>query len=181
MDRKLKADSTIELRMDQLEGRDGKVEEKLQFLVSQVTHTNELLVKLLEAQNSNPNDNKKGEKDESLSKPQVDRSTSAQAQAPTVGPLNPNSEAAKPVKSKRKSTHTERHEKRKRQKLTAEERRLEREAAMILEKQDQERKLVDFKSSTKEITEAAKVGKLKEVIENSKKPSSSSAAERDRE
>ena len=46
--------------MDQLEGRVGKVEEKLQFLVSQATHTNELLVKLLEAQNSNPIDNKKG-------------------------------------------------------------------------------------------------------------------------
>ena len=46
--------------MDQLEGRVGKVEEKLQLLVTQATQTNELLVKLLEAQNSNPNDNKKG-------------------------------------------------------------------------------------------------------------------------
>ena len=53
----------------------------------------------------------------------------------------------------------------KRQKLTAEEIRLQREASMILEKQDQERKLVDFKTSTKEITEAAKAGKLKEIIE----------------
>ena len=155
MDRKLKAESKIELRMDQLEGRVGKVEEKLQLLVSQATQTNELLVKLLEAQNSNPNDNKKGEKDESLSKPQA-------AQAPTVVPLNPNTEA---VKTKRKSTHTEKHEERKRQKLTAEEKRLEREAAMILEKQEHERKLADFKSKTKEITEAAKAGKLKEVVE----------------
>ena len=71
MDRKLKAESKIELRLDQLKGRVGKVEEKLQLLVSQATQINELLVKLLEAQNSNPNDNKKGEKDESLSKPQV--------------------------------------------------------------------------------------------------------------
>ena len=34
MDKKLKADSKIELRMDQLEGRVGKVEEKLQLLVT---------------------------------------------------------------------------------------------------------------------------------------------------
>ena len=86
-----------------------------------------------------------------------------------------------PVKTKRKSTHTERHEKRKRQKLTAEERRLQREATMILEKQDQERKLADFMASTKEITEAAKAGKLKEIIEKSKKPNSSSVAEQERE
>ena len=63
MDKKLKEESKIELRMNQLEGRVEKVEEKLQLLVTQVVHTNELLVKLLEAQNSNPNDNKKGEKD----------------------------------------------------------------------------------------------------------------------
>ena len=87
----------------------------------------------------------------------------------TSDPLNPNTEAVKPVKTKRKSTHTERHEERKRQKLTAEERRLEREATIILEKQEHERKLADFKSQTKEITEAAKAGKLKEVIEKSKK------------
>ena len=49
MDRKLKVESKIELRMDQLEGKDGKVEEKLQLLVSQATQINELLVKLLEA------------------------------------------------------------------------------------------------------------------------------------
>ena len=61
MDKKLKAESKIELRMDQLEGRVGKVEEKLKLLVTQATQTNELLVKLLEAQNSNPNDNKNGE------------------------------------------------------------------------------------------------------------------------
>ena len=60
MDRKLKAESKIELRMDQLEGRVEKVEEKLKLLVTQATQTNELIVKLLETQNSNPNDNKKG-------------------------------------------------------------------------------------------------------------------------
>ena len=48
---------------------------------------------------------------------------------------------------------------------------------MILEKQDQERKLVDFKASTKEIIEAAKAGKLKEIIKKSKKPSSSSVTD----
>ena len=113
MDKKLKVDSKIELRMDQIEGRVGKVEEKLQLLVTQATQTNKLLVKLLEAQNSNPNDNKKGEKDESLSKPQADQSKDVQA--PTANPSNPNTEAAiKPVKIKRKRTHSERHEKRKR-------------------------------------------------------------------
>ena len=92
-------------------------------------------------------------------------------QAPTVGPSNRNTEVAiKHVKTKRKSTHTKRHEERKRQKLIAEERRLQREAAMILEKQDQERKLAEFKASTKEITKAAKAGKLKEIIEKSKSP-----------
>ena len=88
------------------------MEEKLQLLVSQATQTNELLVKLLEAQNSNLDDNKKGEKDESSSKPQV-------AQASTAVPLNQNIEPIKLVQTKRKSTHTEKHEKRKRQKLTA--------------------------------------------------------------
>ena len=120
---------------------------------------------------------KKGEKDESLSKPQADQSKDVQA--PTAGPSNPNVEAAiNPVKTKRKSTHTERHNERKRQKVTAEERRLQREAAMILEKQDQERKLADFKASIKEITEAAKAGKLKEIIEKSKKPSSGSVTDK---
>ena len=49
---------------------------------------------------------------------------------------------------------------------------------MILEKKDQERKLADFKTITKEITEAAKAGKLKEIIDKYKKTSSSSAAEK---
>ena len=65
--------------MNQLEGRVEKVEEKLQLLMTQVVHTNELLVKLLEAQNSHPNDNKKGEKDESLRKPQ-DNQTEVESQ-----------------------------------------------------------------------------------------------------
>ena len=52
---------------------------------------------------------------------------------------------------------------------------------MILEKQEHERQLADFKSQTKEITEAAKAGKLKEVVEKYKKPSSSSEADRERE
>ena len=49
MDRKLKSESKIELRMDQLEGRVGKVEEKLKLLVTQAIQTNELLMKLPEA------------------------------------------------------------------------------------------------------------------------------------
>ena len=107
-----------------------------------------------------------------MSKPQDDQKKDVQA--PTAGPSNPNTEAAiKPVKTKIKSTHTERHEERKRQKLTTEERRLQREAIMILEQQDNERKLADLKARTKEITDAAKDGNLKEVIEQSTKPGSS--------
>ena len=41
--------------------------------------------------------------------------------------------------------------------------------------------MADFKASTKEITEAAKARKFKEVIEKSKKPSSSSVTEKERE
>ena len=123
---------------------------------------------------------KRGEKDESLRKPQDDQTKEVQTQ--TTGPSNPNTEeAVKLPNRKRMSTQTQRHQERKKQKLTAEERRREREAAMILEKQDQERKLADFKASTKEITEAAKAGKLKEIIEKSKKPSSSSVTEKERE
>ena len=40
---------------------------------------------------------------------------------------------------------------------------------MLLEKEDQAKKLADFRANTKEITEAAKAGNLKEVIEKSKK------------
>ena len=69
MDKKLKEESKIELRMNQLEGRVEKVEEKLQLLVNQAVITNKTLLKLLEAQNSTSNDNKKWEKDESLRKP----------------------------------------------------------------------------------------------------------------
>ena len=79
MEKKLKAESKIELRMDQLEGRVEKVEEKLQLLVNQAVHINELLLKLLEAQDSKTNDNKKGENDESLRKPQDDQTKGVQA------------------------------------------------------------------------------------------------------
>ena len=113
MDKKLKEESKIELRMNQLESIIEKVKKKLQLLVNQAVITNETLLKLLEAQTSTSNDNKKGKKDESLSKPQGDQSKDVHA--PTAGPSNPNNESAiKPVKTKRKSTHTERHEERKR-------------------------------------------------------------------
>ena len=105
MDKKMKEESKIELRMNQLEWRVGKVEEKLQLLVNQVLHTNEIFLKLLEAQNSNPNDNKKGEKNESVRKPQDDQNIEVQAQ--TASPSNPNSEAVvKPPNRKRMSTQT---------------------------------------------------------------------------
>ena len=115
-------------------------------------------MKLLEAQNSNPNDNKKGEKDKSLRKPQDNQSTEVQAQI--AGPSNPKSEVVvKPSNRKRKSTQTERHDERKRQRPTSKERKREREAVMALEKKYQERKLVAFKASTKEIPEAAQASK----------------------
>ena len=98
-----------------------------------------------------------------MRKPQDDQTKNVQA--PTAGPSDPNAEEAVKLPNKKMmSTQTQRHQERKKQKLTAEEKRREREAAMILEKQDQERKLADFKASTKEITEAAKAGKLKEII-----------------
>ena len=68
MDKNLKEESKIALRMDQLEAMVGKVEEKL--LVHEAIKTNEILQKLLEAQIQTQDDNKKGDKDESSSKPQ---------------------------------------------------------------------------------------------------------------
>ena len=133
-----------------MKGRVGKVDEKLQFLVNQVVHTNEIVLKLLEAQNSNPNDNKKGEKDESLRNPQDDQTTEVQAQ--TAGPSNLNSEVVgKPPNSKRMSTQTQRHHEKKKQNLSAEEKKREREASMIKEQQNQEKELADLIARTKKI------------------------------
>ena len=79
--------------------------------MTQTVHTNKLLVKLIGARNSNPNDNKKGEKDESLRKPQDNQ---IELQAQTAGPSNPNSETVvKPPNRKRMSTQTQRHQERK--------------------------------------------------------------------
>ena len=68
-------------------------------------------------QTSNPDDNKKGEKDESSSKPQTQKPEDVAG-----GPSNPNIEseaAVKVPKRKRMSTHTQRHEERKRQRLVS--------------------------------------------------------------
>ena len=164
IDKKLKEESKIDLRMNQLEGRACKVEEKLQILVHESVKTNGILLKLLEAQTLNPNDNKMGKKDESLSKPQD------QYKEEAIGPSNPNtqSEAVKAAKRKRMSTHTQRHEERKRKKQAAKENRRERVAARLLEEEDQEKKLADLRAHMKEITNAAHVGNLKEVIQKSK-------------
>ena len=124
-------------------------------------------MKLLEAQNSNPNDNKKGEKGESLRKPQDDQNTEVQAQ--TAGPSNPNSEAVvKPPNRKRMSTQTQRHQEMKRQKLSAKERKREKKASMIKEQQNQEKELPELRENTKKITEVVKAGNLKEVVESSR-------------
>ena len=108
---------------------------------------------------------KKGEKNESSSKPQDPKPSKV-----VIGPSNPNTEAeaVKAPKRKEMSTQTQRHEERKRQRQSAEERRREREASMILQKQDEDKKLADLKENTKKITEAAQTGNLKEVIEKSK-------------
>ena len=135
---------------------------------------------MLEAQTSNPDDNKKGDNNESSNKSQPQ--PTQQSRQVDTGPSNPNDEEVVKLPSrKRMSNQTQRHQERKKQKLSAEERRREREASMILEKQDQERKLADFKASTKEITEATKAGNHKEVIKKSKKPGSSSVTEKERE
>ena len=95
--------------MNKLKGRVGKVEGKMQLLVNQAIQTNEILLKLLEAQNSIPNYNKKGDKDESLRKPQDNQSTEVQAQR--AGPSNPNTEeAVKLPNRKRMITQTQRHQ-----------------------------------------------------------------------
>ena len=180
MDKKLKEDSKIELRINQLEGRVGKVEEKVRIWVHEAVKTNEILLKLLEAQTSNPNDNKKGEKDKSLSKPQDQNKEEAIGQA--VGPSNPNteSEVLKAPKKKRMSTQTQTHEESKRQRQSAEERRRERKATMILEKQDQEKTFADLKENTKKIVKLVQTGNLKEVIEKSKQPVSTEVTEEER-
>ena len=51
---------------------------------------------------------------------------------------------------------------------------------MILEQQNQERTLADFKAKTKAITDAAKAGNIKEVIDKSMKLGSSLVTEVER-
>ena len=59
VDKKPKEKSKIKLRMNQLESRVEKVEDKLHQLVNKTVITNETLMKLIEAQTSNSNDSKK--------------------------------------------------------------------------------------------------------------------------
>ena len=51
---------------------------------------------------------------------------------------------------------------------------------MIKERQNQEKELADLKENTRKLTEAAKDGNLKKVIETSKKHVSTSVAEEER-
>ena len=51
---------------------------------------------------------------------------------------------------------------------------------MIKEGQNQEKELADLRANTKKLTEAAKDGNLKEVIETSKKPVSTSVTEEEK-
>ena len=91
------------------------------MLVHEVVKTNKIILKLLESQTSNPNYNKKREKDESLRNSQNEQDHAA-------GPSNPNVQpeaTVKPPNRKMMSTQTQRHQDRKRQKLSAEERKKE--------------------------------------------------------
>ena len=164
--KKLKEESKLADRIEKLEIRVDTMEDTLKAILDEIIHQSKILTKLLVAQTSNPNDNKKGEKDESLSKPQTQKPENAAG-----GPSNPNIEseaAVKSTKRKRLSTQTQRHEKRKRQRLPAEERRREREASIILDKQEQEKTLADLKEKTQKIDEAVHVGNFKEIIDKSK-------------
>ena len=93
------------------------MEGTLKSILDENIHQSKILKKLLAAQTSNPDDNKKGEKDESSSKPQ------AQIPEDVGGPSNPNVETdaaiAKAPKRKRMSTQTQRHEERKRQRTVS--------------------------------------------------------------
>ena len=76
----------------------------------------------------------------------------------------------RPLKRKRMSTQTRRHDERKIRRQSTEKRRREREASMILEKQDQKKTLAELNENTKKITEAAQARKLKKIIDQSKHP-----------
>ena len=161
LEKKLKEEYKLAKRIEKIEEMVGTMEGTLKANLEESIHHSKILKELFAAQTSNPNDNKKGEKDESLSKPQ------AQVPECAGGPSNPNSKVVvKAPKRKRMSTQTQRHEERKRQ--SAEERRRESEATMILQKQEEEKTLVDLKEATKNITEAAQARKLKEAIDKSK-------------
>ena len=139
--------------IEKLEKRVGTMEGTLKAILEESIHQSKILKELFAAQTSNPNDNKKGKNDEFSSKSQD------QIPEDASGPSNPNFEAViKAPKSKRMSTHTQRHEERKGQRQSAEERRREREAVMILQKKEEEKILVDLKENTRNIIEAAQAG-----------------------
>ena len=152
------------------------MEGTLKAILDESIHQSKILKELLVSQTSNPNDKKKGEKDESSSKSQTQKPEDVGG-----GPSNPNTEATvKPHNRKRMSTQTRRHEERKRQKLSAEERRKEREAAMILDKKEQEKTLADLKKNTQKIVEVVQARNLKEVIDKSKQTVSTKTTEEQR-
>ena len=121
LEKKLKEESQLENRIEKLEERVDTIEGTLKAILDERIHQSNILKKLLEAHTSNPDDNKKGEKDESSSKPQ---SQIPEDTGDAGGPSKPNTEAGiKSSKRKRMSTQTQRHEERKRQRQSAEKRR----------------------------------------------------------
>ena len=121
LEKKLKEVSQLENRIEKIEKRVGIIEGTLKAILDKSIQQSKIIKELLAAQTSNPYDNKKGEKDESSSKPQSQIPEDA-----TGGPSNRNTESevvVKAPKRKRMSTQTQRNEERKIQRQSAEERR----------------------------------------------------------
>ena len=68
MNKKLKEESQMVARMDKFEDIVGTMDDTLKTLLYESIHTNQLLQKLFEAQLRTRDNNKKGEKGESLSR-----------------------------------------------------------------------------------------------------------------
>ena len=71
LEKKLKEESQLANRIEKLEERVGTIEGTLKAILDESIHQRKILKELLAAQTSNPYDNKKGENDESSSKPQT--------------------------------------------------------------------------------------------------------------
>ena len=98
LEKKLKEESKLANRIEQLETRVDTMKGTLKAILEKSIHQRRILTKLFDVQTSNPDDNKKSEKDESSSKPQAQKPEDDDG-----GPSNPNnqSEVVKAHKRKR--------------------------------------------------------------------------------